>query len=250
MPVPLPPPGASGRIPAAGSSSSKSGRNVAADREALGLSSLKPSEMVAGLDQAAARAEKLHSREEQKRRGGNKMSANVALHVDETGKRWTRRIILGALGILLLGGLIVTALIYFSNRKEIPARVGNEEARRALGDLVIIVAKMKLFEEGETATVEEVKKRILAKTEEELKLLEEQIERDAENRRPRDVTAVKTRESLRKLREMKDAWGQPFEFTMIDEDTLQVKAKGRREEKADSLAPVKVRVRTVKPKKK
>lgn len=229
---------ASGIRPAA--PSSQSGRkpaatgNVTSDREALGLTAMKPSEMIKGLDEAAKKAEKMEEREEAKRRSGGKMSANAALLTDDTGRRWTRAtnlVISGAIAAVVIGGLI---LMWLANREPIDPRTGNEQARRDLIELSLRAKRIKPFEESEKITEAAFKERLLLQIDAELKTVEDAIEKDRQKRKdtkssgaPRDSRLFRDQRELQRLREFKDAWGQPFVFKMADADTVTVTAKGK-----------------------
>jgi len=222
---------------------------VAADREALGLSAVKPSEMVAGLDQAADRAAKLEARESAKKKAGGRVSTNVAVRVDETGRRWAWKVRLGLAGAAVAVIVLIGALVYRANRSVLAPREGNEQARRDLLDLKMTIApRMKLFAEDETITSEMAKQRLVQTIDDELAVVLAQIKTDTENRRPAGTQTTQRRDWLRKLRDLKDAWGQEFTFKMTDADTVEISATGKTESGSSALTPVMINLRAKKKK--
>jgi hypothetical protein len=195
------------------------------EREALGLSAAKPSEMVAGLDQIVARAEKMEAREQQKKKaGGNTL--NTALHVDDTGQRWKRQIILAIVAVILIGGFVFAFLIYRANKKELTPREGNEIARLSIEDLRTLAGKYP-FPENETVTLETAKAKLSKAIDEELTRINDLIAKETETTRPVDRRAVEMRDRLNALKEFKDPWGQPFEMELSPEGSLIVTVPGK-----------------------
>ena len=238
------PPSISGRLPAV---ERKKRDSVVLDRQALGLSAMKPSQMVAGLDEVARRVEKIEAREESRRKSGGKMNTNIALHVDDTGRKWSRYVrtaIISGVAALVLAGLI---MVYIANRKEMPIKEGNERTRRAVMDLEILARQMGPFDADETITPEKARARLLSTIEEEWKKLNDEIvaAMGKNSLRPPSGHSLEMRESLLKLKEFKDAWGQPFEWKMLDNDTLEITAKGKPVRNADPVARVAFLVRAV-----
>jgi hypothetical protein len=243
------PSGASGRRPAAGS-----GRgNIADNRAALGLTALKPSEMIKGLDEAAKRAEKLEEREEAKRRAGGKANLNDALKVDDTGRRWSRvvnLIIVGTILFLIAGGAF---LVYSANKTVLDPRVGNAEARQTLSKLMGYANRIKKFSEDEAITADAAKQRIVTIIDDDLKLLNDQIDKDKERKAkggakyeaPRGML-TKDRDALAQLRKLTDPWDQPITFSMADADNLKISAVGMKAPGTEPPEPITVNVRAVK----
>jgi hypothetical protein len=235
--------------PPAARPSSASGRNksVPVDREALGLTALKPSEMVEGLEKAAKRAEKMEARESAKRKLGGGMNPNAALHVDDTGARWARGVKIGIAVTVLVVGLALGVMWHLSNRSKVPPRQAGEETRQRLVELSRIVPRIKLFDADEEITVEKLKPRILEKLEEEIKDVDTQIAQLKESKRPTEEYREQ-KKVLESLKDLNDAWGNPFEFTIVESDSVQVGVKGKTVAANDPLAPVTIRVRVLKPK--
>jgi hypothetical protein len=205
--------------------------------------------MIKGLDEAAKRAEKIEAREEEKRRSGGKMNANVALHADETGTRWKRMVnvvlIVAALAIIGTGG----TLFYLANHKKVNPREINAEARQMLSQLVGIANRIKPFEASETITADAAKRKMLDVMDADIKNYDEQIQKDKEriektkSKETQRSMIRKDREAIARLRELKDGLGQPFIFEMAGADTLKMSAKGSNGDGATPPEPVTVKLR-------
>lgn len=215
----------------------------------MGLSSLKPSEMIAGLDKVAERAAKLEERESAKRKAGGKMS-DAAVLTDDTGRRWKRNVNLAILGTLLLAGLIGGAMFWWSNRQTVDPRKLRAETQETLNKFVAMGSRLKGFEEGETITPEKAKDAFLKLVELDLKTLNEEIARDRERKkkdgqfRPPDRMMSSDLNSLTRLQSMKDGWGQPLVFSMADADTVKITAPGKVSPGVEPLEPVNIRLRS------
>lgn len=220
--------------------------DLAARREALGLSSMKPSEMIAGLDEAAARAEKLEKREEAKRKGGGN-TLNTALHVDDTGKKWSRMVLLSLAGVIALVVLIGAGMIYLSNRKSLSPAEGNQLTRQWVRDLGLIAQKMKPFELDEKPPLDKVKERLTEGINAELDDVKATIKAQEDVHRPPSSRDIEWKEELLELQKYQDAWAQPFMFN-LDDDKLTISAKGK-SEPGRSIDPVIVKLPRRKPSK-
>jgi hypothetical protein len=225
------------------------GGNVGADREALGLSSMKPSEMIAGLDAAVRRAEAQEQRESARRKGGGKIDQNVALHVSDSGARSTRLIVVGIVVFVVLMACLFGALVIYSNYQPLDPHKGNEMARDRLGNLKFLCEKTKKFEDDETITLDKAKARILETIDARLKALNDEIEANRKqwekdkNTRPVNVRVIEEKKDLEQTREFKDPFGQPFQF-QLNGDKLQITAKGKYDSKGGSLpAPITIELK-------
>jgi hypothetical protein len=209
--------------------------------------------MIKGLDEAAKRAEKLEEREEAKRRAGGKANLNDALKVDDTGRRWARvvnLIIVGSILFLMAAGGF---MMYSANKTELDPRAGNAEARQLLSKLMSFGNRIKKFKEGETFTADEAKQRIVAIIDDDLKILNDQIDKDKERKAkggakyeaPRGML-TKDRDALAQLRKLKDPWDQPITFSMADADNLKVSAVGKKAAGTEPPEPVIINVRVAK----
>src|ERR1043165_8953907 len=234
-----PPPGSSARIPAARSAPSV--RKVQVDREALGLSAARPSEMIAGLDEAAKRAEALAAREEAKRKSGGKMSANLALHVDDTGRKWSLWVRLGIVAVLAVAAAAGWWMYTADKRHKVGDREGLELTRKDLKDLGRSVELMDLFKEGESISVQDVKERLRKRLDADLEAVKARIARDRATGRNPDRPAADLRDQLERQLNFKDAWGKPLEFA-VEGDELSISSTSTA--KAGELFPVRVRIRS------
>lgn len=216
------------------------------DREKLGLSALKPSEMIQGLDKVAERAAKLEEREEAKRKLGGRMS-DAAVLTDGTGRRWKRNVNLAIVGTILLGGAIATAMFWWSNRQPVNQRELRAQTQETLTKFVAMGNRLKGFEEGDSITADKARDAFLTLIESDLKTLNEEIARDKERKkkdgqfRTPDKMMSSDLNSLTKLQTMKDAWGQPLIFSMADSDSVKISATGKAG--VEQLEPVTVRLR-------
>ena len=207
--------------------------NSSSDRIALGLTALKPSEMIAGLEEAAKRAENLELREAARRKSGGS-TLNEAMHIDDTGRKWKRMVNLAIVAGVLLALGAGGVLMYMHSRK------GNETPRELLADTLAMLrdlgshgAKMKLFKPGETVAVAQAKEHLLKSINNDLEDILAEINKgrgvDKTGKATNpffmpDKKTVAVRDSLIRLKEFKDAWGAPFLFEMGDPDTLKITA--------------------------
>ncbi|HYG73800.1 MAG TPA: hypothetical protein VEK08_02110 [Planctomycetota bacterium] len=239
-------PGASAKRP-----SVKAG--IANDRAALGLSTLKPSEMIAGLDKVAERAEKIEAREEAKRKAGGKLNANIALHTDDTGRRMSRMVYLTIFVVLVSIVGLGAALFYFANREIKDPRKMRAETQETLTKLKALSLRISPFEDGDTITPEKVKEAFLKVIDADLKVLNEEIEKDKKRREKTDKFRTPDRvmsadlANLTRLRTLTNGWGAPLIITMSDADTISVAANLPPDAGVEPIEPVPIRVRAAKP---
>ena len=221
---------------------SPSAEEIEATRHSLGLSHAKPSEQVAGLEEAGRRAEQRETRAELRRQDGGKIVMNAAVLVDETGRRWSRfvkRSLLGSLGTLLLVGVV---LIWVSNRKPVDPR----DALRVTANRLTNYEKryapyMPPFPEEARVTAELFEAKLTEFMKQELKGLElaAQLEEQTRGSVQKD-----TKERIQRLVEdllFQDGSGQRISFEMDGEQAVVVQAKG--------VDPVKIPILREKPKK-
>ncbi|HLX61978.1 MAG TPA: hypothetical protein VKX17_11915 [Planctomycetota bacterium] len=231
------PPGSSARVQPARSTRRQA---VAVDREALGLSAARPSEMIAGLDEAAKRAEALAKREELRRKSGGKMAANIALHVDDTGRKWALWVKLGIAAILIGGSAIAYYLIYAANHHVVTPREAREKTAQALIFLDKTATLMEPFKDSDQLTAASAKERVRKHLEEDLDKVKVTLARDFKAGRNPDKRAVEERDFLIGLLAFKDGFGKDLEFG-VEGDDLTIASPSKFE--GDPLEPVKVRVR-------
>ena len=187
--------------------------------------------MIEGLDRVVERAEKLEQREQAKRKGGGH-SINQAVHVDDTGRRWTR-MVYGLIFLIILGVAGGAAfLFYMEKRQGKSPRELTDRTRYMLIDLETAGARMKLYSAGENVTPEQARDRIRETVEADLNEIQKQIDKergvskDGKEIKNKfvsiDAGTLKAKERLAELVLLKDAWGKPFEFTLPKPDTLNI----------------------------
>ena len=212
---------------------------IQADREALGLSAARPSEMVAGLDEAVKRAEALANREEAKRRSGGKLNANVALHVDDTGKKWALWVRMGIAVAVVAVCAAGYFMLYKSNHVELNPRVKLAETRDALNTLEIAAKDMQPFESSDAPTAQTAKERLRKSLDAQLDVVKKSIQKDRDSGRNPDKALINKREFLEKLMQFKDGWDKPFEFSVTGGE-LAIRSTSQAE--GVPAEPVKIRI--------
>ncbi|MCW8130575.1 MAG: hypothetical protein KIS92_09520 [Planctomycetota bacterium] len=212
--------------------------NIAANRRALGLSEVKLSDQIKGLDKAAERAEKLANREEEKRKGGGKVMVNRALLNDGTGSRWTRKVILGIGGLLLIGGVVGGGMLWFSNRKsEDPKVAQRETSDRLMRYEKLYTPRMPPFEPEDSVSAEIFKERLVKFVETEFANEQKvaKLEQDTRKSISPDIRA-----NLKRLEgdlTFKDAKGHDFSFSAGPEDSIVIKTSQGPEDSVQVTIP-------------
>jgi hypothetical protein len=167
--------------------------------------------MVAGLDKAVERAEAIAAREEAKRRAGGKVNANVAVHVDDIGRRWARWVNIGivaVVAILVIGG---AWMVYSANRRPHGPRELNAMTREMLSELA---ARAERLRGGDMQiTADNIREQLRKQIDLDLRKTREQMR--GSDGVPAAVLA-KEREWLEQLVRLKDGWGKPFVFDVQD----------------------------------
>ena len=207
---------------------------LAAQREALGLGVAKPSEMVAGLEAAANRAEKLDAREAAKRKGGG-TTLNVALHVDDTGKRWSRIVLTSLVLTVLFVFLAGALMIFLSSRTKIPAEEGNSTTSNMLRDIALIGTNFKITRD-EKVSVESARAHLTEAIQAELEKTKDQIKSDEEVHHPPSATTIEWKHELEAMLNFQDAWSAPFQFA-VEGDKVTITAKGKTDAKGRAVEP-------------
>lgn len=224
--------------PLPGASSGSSGRmrslgseQIAANRRALGLSEVKLSDQIAGLDKAGERAEKLAQREEAKRKAGGKADVNRAVLTDGTGSRWKRMVLMGLGGTAALVLLVGGVMMWLSNRTAADPR---EQQRTTHERLMryekLYTPRMQAFEPDETVTAETFKERLLKFVQQELDNEKGIAEREKALRK---VVSLAVKDNLQRLEgdvTFLDGAGQAFVFEGSSEDRITIKNTGKPED--------------------
>lgn len=183
--------------------------------------------MIAGLDAVAERAEKLEQREEAKRRAGGGMALNEAVHVDETGSRWKRNVIIGiclAVAAVVIGGGL---MMYFSWRTVRDPRELVAETYKMLTELSARAAGLRTAMDAEKITADSAREWLQKQIETDYQNTLKSIETDRKNNSKYSIPNAQQRKQcdwLEKMRTLKDSWGDPFVFE-IDGETLKISSK-------------------------
>ncbi|HEY3321882.1 MAG TPA: hypothetical protein VGP72_15545 [Planctomycetota bacterium] len=189
------------------------------------MSTVKPSEMVAGLDQVVKRAEKVEAREEAKRRSGGKLNANLALLTDDTGRRWTRMVRLGITAVVLAVMGFIGLIVWLEARKPVNPRAQRAQTERTLAKLLAVAATLPGFKDGEEITPQKAKDAFTTVIDAQIKSLDDQIAagvQTADNRwANRNKILKQDQDEWKELRKLEDAWHKPLVFT-IDTDIVKI----------------------------
>lgn len=232
---------AQGRASSGASSSRRTAVQVQQDREALGLNTARPSEKIEGLEEAAKRMEKQAQREEAKRKSGGKMNANLALHVDDTGRRWSRRVLMGIAATILIVGGAVAVLMGIANRDKTPQRLRAQETAKMLNEYSIQMERTKPFAENDSLTEKTVKERLKEDYQNELAQIEKEMAKDREAKRNPDPRRIERRHLVQKLLTFKDGWEKPIKID-VSNGEVEFSSSGKFENQP--IDSVKVRVRS------
>ncbi len=180
--------------------------------------------MIAGLEEAARRAEQVEQREQARRKGGGS-TLNAALHTDDTGRRWAMQVRLGIAGAV---ALIVAAswfMIWSANHETKDPRKLKAQTQAMITRLITTSSRLPGFSGDVTpATVQEALVKLI---DSDLAEVNAAIASDKEHRknggqfRPRDKTLSEDADALNEMRQMRDAWGRPLVFS-IDGDKLKI----------------------------
>lgn len=175
------------------------------------------------MGEAAKRAEALAVREEAKRKSGGKLNLNVALHVDDTGRKWTRWVQLGIALALVAACIVGGMMLYGANHEKLDPRRALAETRSLLSDLEITAKRMDRIDAGEAITVASAKSHMLKALDTQLDAIKKSLQHDKETGRTPDKALVQKRDEIEKLKQFKDGWNKPFEFA-VNGDELEIRS--------------------------
>jgi hypothetical protein len=212
---------------------------MAAGRKALGLSAMAPSETVKGLAEVAKRAEKQAEREAVRKQAGGKLIANAAIHIDNTGRRWSLWVRLGLAAALVLVCLVIGLWINSALHPTLPPREATEKARKELITLSNVLAKFKPFEEDEVITPEKARQRLLGTLNTELAATVKRLEEWEKRTGRPNLEYAATRDELTKLLDLKDPWDNDLVININNSKTMEISVAGR----DDIMKPITVDVR-------
>jgi hypothetical protein len=216
------------RTPAAARTSTKikavGEDQIAANRRALGLSDVKISDMVKGLDKAAERAERQAQREEEKRKAGGKVAVNKAVLNDETGSRWSLKVKLGIAGAVALVALVGGIMFFIANHKSVDPKIAQRETHdRLVRYEKLYSPRMPPYSMEDTPTPEQFWERLTKFVEEDY---QNELKTADKEKEMRKVVSPDVRANIKRLegdRTMKDASGKVFALEKGPEDSVIVK---------------------------
>jgi hypothetical protein len=218
------PVGRMGSAPSGGSGRHRAvGGAVSEDRKTLGLSEMRPSEMVTGLEAVAKRAEKQEAIERVKQRSG-RIIMNEAIHTDEKGRRWARLVIIGIVVLVVLVVGTVGTLYYLATHKRLDPRVAAGVTGNYLTKIEEAAQQIKPFAPEAKVTGEEFKGRVKAYLEV-LLAQEEQAAVDQRKQRGQpDNGTTKNIMNLRRLLAFQDGFGRDFVFEAKDSEAVVIRS--------------------------
>jgi hypothetical protein len=208
------PPGASGR------NRSVVGASVSADRHTLGLSDVRPSEAIKGLDRVADKYEKPKG---PKRKAGE-IDMNVAVSIDQKGKRWSRMVLLGVLGAIAVTGLFVWVLVILGGDPPIDPKVAYRETHNQLLRIKRYAYDMDRFGTDENVSPDLFKRKLKEYMKARQDKLEEVVEMET---KAGGLAKPDTRDELKNLKadqDLKDAWEKELLFETGSEDMIVVRS--------------------------
>lgn len=221
------PPGASGR------NRSVVGASVSADRQTLGLSDVRPSEAIKGLDRVAERYEKPKG---PKRKAGE-IDMNVAVSVDQKGKRWSRMVLMGFLGAIALAALTGWVLVMLGGQKPIDPKEAYRASHNQLLRIKRYAYDMDRFGSDENVSPDLFKRKLVEYMKTRQEKLEEVVEMET---RAGGMAKPDTRDELRNLKadqDLKDAWGNDLLFETGDGENIVVRSSSGQDLKKEIPIP-------------
>jgi len=181
-----------------------------AHREALGLSSAKPSDMVAGLEDVAKRAGAREDRAKARVEGGR--IADKAVLTDGTGQRWERRVLLGIILVALLVGGTLGVMYFLANKKVADPREQKMETHNRLLRLQTAISSIAPFGKSEVITAEMLKERLRNSLQAALKEAEATAEKEKTSRGMNTSTTQEQLKHLKQDQDFKDVWDKDLVF--------------------------------------
>lgn len=187
--------------------------SVVLDRKKLGLSAQRPSERIPGLEKAARKSGRI-SRTEQRRRATGEINRNIAVHVDDTGERWVRKVRLFLLAAAAV--LVVSFSVLYLWSRHRHSRVDPEEALRETGARLLrlreAINRIRPFSATDKPSPKEVEKRLRKYLSNRLGVLERRRELELKAKGPGASPLLAEIVRLREDVKLKDGWGKPLEF--------------------------------------
>ena len=221
-PNPAPQPG-SGPAPAGGAGRRRASEVIAKDRRNLGLSEIRPSDQVAGLEEVGKREAKREELERIKQRSGQ-IIMNEAIHVDERGRRWQRLIRLGVAAVVLVIAGTVGLLFYRVTFQHTDPRELAMETRNVINCYLSAAPQIAPFPADAKLTVEDLKSRLRAVLSEQLAKAEKDARGMEKGHGATSRALAKTIHVLKQALTFRDGSGQPFVFEFKEDDVLAIRS--------------------------
>lgn len=221
------PPGASGR------NRSVVGASVSADRQTLGLSDVRPSEAIKGLDRVADKYEKPKG---PKRKAGE-IDMNVAVSIDQKGKRWSRMVLLGVLGVIAVTGLFVWVLVILGGDPPVDPKVAYKESHNQLLRIKRYAYDMDRFGPDENVSPDLFRRKLVEYMKARQEKLEDVVKLET---KAGGLAKPDTRDELKNLKFdqlLKDAWEKDLLFETGSEDKIVVRSPSAKDLKKEIPIP-------------
>lgn len=177
--------------------------------------------MVEGLDQVAKRSEEQEAVDRIKQRSG-RIIMNEAIHVDAKGRRWQRIVLVGVIAAVLSAVGLVLFLIHLANSSGISDQEAARDTRGLLAQYTNLVYSIEPVPAGKNLSVEELKQKLRAKIQEEIKRFQQVAQRTGPGRRRERSEALKSIRLLEKALRFKDGQGQPFVIKQKDKTVFTI----------------------------
>ena len=223
-PAPASPPAPrAGSAPTGGAGRRGVSEVIAKDRRNLGLSEIRPSDQVAGLEEVGRLEAKREAQERIKQRSGQ-IIMNEAIHVDERGRRWQRLIRLGVAAVVLVIAGTVGLLYYRATFRHSDPRELAMETRNVINCYLSAAPQIPPFPADAKLTVEDLKSRLRGVLSDQLAKAERAAAAREKERGAVDRSLSKTIHALKQALTFRDGSGQPFVFEFKEGDVLAIQS--------------------------
>jgi len=165
--------------------------------------------MVDGLDKVAQRSEREEQVARMKQRSG-RIIMNEAIRVDEKGRRWQRIVMFGVIGSILVAGGVVGVLMYLANYGGISKQEAARDTRALLAQYANLAYSIEPLPPGKQLSVEELKQKMVAEIQKELKRRYKTLDTTGKGRGPAKANVRKAIKLLEKALTFNDGQGNPF----------------------------------------
>jgi hypothetical protein len=202
------------------------GESVSQHRKDLGLSEMRPSEMVEGLEAVAKRSERQEQVERMKQRSG-RIVMNEAVHVDEKGRTWQRIVLFSIIGFVAAVAALIVFLTWLANSggMSMQERAANTNAMLAL--YANLTLQLEPLPAGKSMSVEEFKQKLTVKMNEQLQH-NMTAQQSAQPGRTMDSKAIKRAIRLLEMAlKFEDGFGQPFAIAVKGPGVFSIRSSSK-----------------------